>query len=253
MDRFKHAFANGKAFVSYSVVGQDGLAHSKKCVLALIKAGVSILEIGVPFSDPVADGPVIQKAMQDALKRDTNIFDVLKLISEIRESSDIPIVLFTYYNPILNADCKDIYAKIAAAGVDAILIVDLPLEEADEHQTNCNRVAIKPIYLVSPVTPEPRIKQIAAQNGAFIYYVCRKGTTGIKSDLPKDLAEKIQQIKQITSIPVIAGFGIANKTTAKAVLEHADGFVVGSLLVKTIQAGASPNELARIAKSVDPR
>lgn len=232
------------AFIAYLTAGDGGMDYSLEAALALEKGGVDLLEIGIPFSDPVADGPVIQKAMERSLKAGTTPEMVLGLIKEIRKRSSIPIVIFTYYNPIFLGG-EQFLKKAKEAGADGILIVDLPLEE------NCP--ILDRVLLVSPSTPDERIEQIAKKAKGFIYYVCQKGTTGARQELPEAVKTDIARIKKYTSVPVVAGFGISNKKTAEMALKSADGFVVGSLFVDAIGKKISPEELTQLARSIDPR
>ncbi len=229
MSRISQAFIKKEAFIGYLTAG-DAL---KEHFLSLVKMGVNILEIGIPFSDPVADGPVIQKAMQRALAAQTTPEKVLQLVSEIRKESDVAIVLFTYFNPI-QRDLKGFLSRAKSAGADGILVVDLPLEESIEYRSLCKQFGLSPIFVVAPSTPPERIRAISESAEGFIYYACRKGTTGARSSLPDDLEEKLKQIRAHTELPIAVGFGISNRETADAVLKVADGFVVGSYFVENI-------------------
>jgi len=239
-------FEQGPAIISYITAGDGGMEYSLQAVLALVQAGVNIIELGVPFSDPIADGPVIQRAMQRALEAGTNLDDVLYLVRNIRKQTSVPIILFSYYNPILNAMNHNRLIQIKTSGVNALLVVDLPLEEARILQQQCDQHDIKLIYLVTPTTPLDRIKAIAEHAKGFIYYACRKGITGVRSSLPTDLTKHINQIKEVTNTPVVVGFGIADKSAVDSVLSIADGVVIGSHLVQAIEDGACPQDLGRI-------
>lgn len=240
-------------FIAYLTAGQKGLDFSIQAALALVKGGVDILEIGVPFSDPIADGPVIQNAANESLKLGTTIFDVLELIKKIRKQTNVPIILFSYYNPILQAESKRFFQVAKDVGVDGILVVDLPLEEAAGFEENCRKVGVDPIFIIAPSTPKKRIKLISKHARRFLYYACRKGTTGMQSGLPSGFKEKIQEIKSVVSLPVVTGFGIASCESAQKVVKYADGFVVGSLFVDAIAKGASAKKLTELAKQIDPR
>lgn len=251
MNRIENIFKkNKKVFVAYLTAGHKGIEYSFESAIAMIEGGVNILEIGIPFSDPIADGPVIQKAMQDALQRKTSINDVFSLVGKIREhDKNVPIVLFSYLNPILKIGL-DFYIKAAKAGADAILIVDMPLEESKKIHQKCKDSALELIFIISPSTPKKRIKEIIKHAGGFLYYVCRKGTTGMKSQLPEGFAEKIEEIKSSSKLPVVAGFGISSKSMADEVLQYADGFVVGSYLVDAMQKGIGKDELTSITRNL---
>ncbi|WP_423063986.1 tryptophan synthase subunit alpha [Candidiatus Paracoxiella cheracis] len=252
MNRITEQFKHKPAFVGYLTVGDGGLQRTYDSALALVAGGVDILEVGVPFSDPVADGPTIQQASQRALDNGTTLKDVLDLIKKLRKQVNIPIILFSYYNPLIQAG-NEFYRRAKEASVDGCLVVDLPLEEADNHEAACTEVGIDPIFLISPSTPKERIEKINQHAKGMLYYVSRKGTTGMKSTLPGDFQQKIQNIKSLTHLPVVAGFGISNRDMAADVLQQADGFVIGSLFVKAVADGMSPSDLTQLAKSIDPR
>lgn len=253
MNIIENVFKNRKAFVAYITAGHRGLSYTQEAALSLIEGGVDILEIGVPFSDPMADGPVIQQAMSDALNNSVDFDGVLRTIENIKKVSQTPIVLFTYLNPLLAQGLQISLNNAANAGVDALLVVDLPLEESAEYFEQCNTYALNPIGLLSPTTPAERIKTIAESAQGFLYYVCRNGTTGVKDSLPQGYEEKISVIKANASLPVVSGFGIGNREMAKNALECADGFVVGSAFVNAINQDARPEDLKQLALNIDPR
>lgn len=221
--------------------------NSVEMAKALIEGGVDVLELGIPFSDPIADGPVIQEATTRALQNGMTPKKVLDIVRELRKTTNIDIILFTYFNPILNAG-EEYLLEAKNAGVTGILIVDLPLEHID----SINAHGLNVIQIISASTPEERIKKIAKHASGFIYYACRKGTTGVKNDLPEDLEERVKQIKAHTDLPVAVGFGISTKEMAAKVLNCADAFVIGSLFVKAILDGKTPKELLALAQSVNP-
>lgn len=246
---------NKKAFIAYLTAGDGGIAYTKSCAMALIAGGVDILEIGIPFSDPIADGPVIQAAMVRSLAQRTSFIDVLGLIQEIKQATNhqIPIVLFSYYNPILSVEKDNQYLLARDAGVDAMLIVDLPPESADAHVQACKTAHIAPVFVVTNTTPDNRIPFLSQLSPGFLYYACRKGTTGMRSALPADFTENIMRIKSQSSVPVVVGFGISNRDTAGIAIQYADGFVVGSAFVKAIAEGISMQALTTLAREIDPR
>ncbi|MEM9242749.1 MAG: tryptophan synthase subunit alpha [Pseudomonadota bacterium] len=253
MNKIEYTFARKPAFIAYLTAGQRSLAFTQDAAIALVQGGVSLLEIGVPFSDPIADGPVIQSAMQQGVEANITINTVLEVIQNIKKTIDVPIILFTYYNPLLNAANNNIYEKARVAGVDGVLVVDLPLEEADDHFNQCKQYNISPISVIASSTAVDRIQRIGQKSSGFLYYACRNGTTGIKRSLPDNYQDKVQQIKQCSHLPVAAGFGISDKKTAAAALSCADGFVVGSLFIKAIAARATTKELTQLAQQIDPR
>ena len=246
-------FENGPAYVAYLTAGDGGLNRTLEAMCALCDGGVNIIELGVPFSDPTADGPVIQQASSRALSAGTTIFDVLELAKQFKQKRSIPIVLFSYYNPVLSAMEHDFFVKAKEAGIDGILIVDLPIEESESYREQCLQVGIAPIFILTPASSEERIKMITEKAEGFIYYACRKGTTGIRSDLPADFNQKISTIKKMTTKPIVVGFGISNSQQAKEVLSYVQGFVVGSYFVKASAEGKSVDELKVLAKNIHPR
>lgn len=253
MSRITHTFKQRPAFIGYLTAGDGDMASCLHRLLALVAGGVDMLEIGVPFSDPVADGPVIQRAMVRGLANNVGIFDVLQLVREVRQYTDVPIILFGYLNPLLAAMRHNFFKAAKESGVDGILIVDLPIEASAPYMQPMREHGIAPILVVTPSTSAARIQTIQSQTNAFLYYACRKGITGVRSGLPDGYEQKMQEIKAISQVPVVAGFGIADRVTAKAVLQQADGFVVGSRFVSAVEEGASPAELTALAQAIDPR
>ena len=239
-------------FVGYLTAGDGGMTRSKEAMLALVAGGVNILEVGVPFSDPIADGPIIQSAAKRALASGATIEKVLQLVLALKQEAKTPIILFTYYNPILNAG-PNFYRRAKQAGVDGCLVVDLPLEESSVYQKACAKENLDPIFLISPSTPKERVEQIAKQGRGMLYYVSRLGTTGLRSDLSADLKARLTMIKSISKLPVVAGFGVTNREMAKAILAYADGFVVGSLFVAAVAKGETPDQIQSLVKAIDPR
>lgn len=227
MSRISKAFAEKQAFVGYLTAGDAG----KKEFLDLVQMGVNVLEIGIPFSDPVADGPVIQKAMERALKQGMTPEKVLHLVRELRKETEVAMILFTYFNPI-QRDLKGFLKRAKEAGADGILIVDLPIEEGDTYRMFCKETDLEPIFVIAPSTPPERIGQIGQMAKGFLYYACRKGTTGVRNELPEDLGEKVAQIREKTDLPIAVGFGISSRVMADAVLKLADGFVIGTHFVE---------------------
>ncbi len=227
MSRISKAFQNKKAFVGYLTAGDAG----KKEFLELVRLGVNVLEVGIPFSDPVADGPVIQQAMNRALQKGTTPEVALEIIREIRKETDVAILIFTYLNPI-QKDLASFMLRAKEAGADGMLIIDLPLEESSEYRRLCQELDLAPIFVIAPSTPLERIDAIAKVGKGFLYYACRKGTTGVRAGLPEDLEEKIAQIRSKSDLPIAVGFGISKRKEADEILKIADGFVVGSYFVE---------------------
>jgi tryptophan synthase alpha chain len=253
MNRFHPLFSQKKIFVGYLTAGQRGLPYTEDAAVALVAGGVDILEIGIPFSDPIADGPSIQNAMQDALERKVQMNAILGTIEKIKKRVDVPIVVFGYYNTFLATQNNQVLAEFKNLDVEGILVVDLPLETSTSYFEECRLNKIEPISLIAPTTTARRIQEIDVHSHAFLYYVCRNGTTGLKSSLPEDYKEKMRGIKNNSNNPVVAGFGIGERSLAEQALEHADGFVVGSAFIEAITNGASANDLTTLAIAIDPR
>ncbi len=253
IERIKAFFAQNKAFVGYLTAGDGGIKRTLDASLALIEGGVNLLEIGMPFSDPIADGPVIQRAATRALESGTTLRDVLWLTEQIRKVSDIPLVLFSYLNPVLSTFNTSFFCDAKQAGIDGVLIVDCPIEESSDIHQRCQEQGIAPIYVITPSTPLSRIRQIDQHGAGFLYYACRKGTTGVRSSLPHDFAETMQRIQSNVHLPVVTGFGISTHEAASEVLRYANGVVVGSLFVKALEDGMSPDELTQLARNINPR
>lgn len=245
----KLAEQNQAAFVTYITAGDPTLESSLNCALALEKAGADVLELGVPFSDPLADGPTNQMAADRALKSGTTLPKVLELVSEIRKSSEIPIVLFTYLNPIYTYGYEKFLKDAAEIGVDGILNLDLPPDEASLHEELNNQSEIQEIRLISPTTPPERALEIAKSAEGFIYYVCQEGVTGARSELASDIDSRVQEIQEAAQVPVSVGFGISTTEQASQVAQAADGVVVGSALVNIIAQNPDSQELPELLKS----
>ena len=241
----KNAFAKGPAFIGYLTLGDGGLEYSLQSALSLVKGGVDILEIGLPFSDPIADGPVIQRAMERSLQNGTKTHDLIPFLQAFRKKSAIPIIVFSYYNPIL-ASGNAFLKQAKEAGADGMLLVDLSYELMP-------KTALDPILIVSTSTPQERLQHIVQKGRGFIYYACQKGTTGMRGSLPSHFGHDIARIKEVSSLPVVAGFGISNRQTAEEALRFADGFVVGSYFVEAMGRTVSPEELTKLAQQIDPR
>lgn len=238
-----------KALVFYLTAGDPGLKETEELIRCLDRSGVDILEIGVPFSDPTADGPVIQAASQRALKKNTTLPGILNLIKRVRRHTEIPIVLFGYYNPIFIMGCDKFAETAKAAGVDGVLVVDLPFEESKELRQYTDASGIDFIALIAPTTNNDRIRKIAAQAGGFLYYISVTGVTGTAKPQPEDVRKEVSRIKKITSLPIVVGFGITTPEEAAAIASLADGVVVGSAFVKLIEANSGKESLLRIAST----
>jgi tryptophan synthase alpha chain len=239
MNRIDQAFANARAtnraaFVGYLCAGDPDFDSSVEACRAVIEAGVDILELGVPFSDPLADGLTNQLAAQRALESGSNSGHVLDLVRAIRSFSEVPIVFYTYYNLVF-AQGSEVYAERAkAAGVDGILTLDLPPEEAGEHLEACEKHDLKTVFIVAPTTPDARLELICKATTGFVYYVSREGVTGEQASMSEGIQVQVEQIKQHTDRPVVVGFGVSNSDHVHTVAQAADGVVVGSAIVNCI-------------------
>lgn len=238
-----------KAFVAYLTAGDPDLETTAKLIPALEAAGVDIIEIGVPFSDPTADGPVIQAVSQRALKKGATLEKILAMIAGLRRFSGIPIVLFGYYNPILSYGPERFAADAAAAGVDGLLVVDLPPEEADELRRYSDPAGLDFITLIAPTTDPKRACKILRGATGFIYYISVTGVTGMAVPRPDDVRRDVKRLKGMTTLPVAVGFGISTPAQAATIAPLADGIVVGSALVRLIGDKGGSGDLIPAAAS----
>lgn len=223
-----------KALVVYLTAGYPDLATSRDLILALDAAGADVLELGVPFSDPTADGPAIQKASQEAIRNGTTLGRVLSSVRELRSSTNLPIVLFSYYNPIFSFGNQRFAREAAEAGADGVLVVDLPLEEAAELKKHTDPAGLDFISLVAPTTGVERVKKIVKGASGFIYYISLTGVTGEGKPPLEEIQEKVSQIRHETDLPVVAGFGISSPMEAREIAGGSDGVVVGSAFIRLI-------------------
>lgn len=229
-------FKNKPALVVYVTCGDPDLATTRDIVLAAIDAGASVVELGVPFSDPLADGPVIQRASERALKHGTSLEHVLKVAAEIREhSQSVGLVIFSYLNPILRMGLEK-FCKVARhAGIDGTLITDLPVEEAGKYLREARKNDLATIFLAAPTSTDERLKHIAELSTGFIYAVSRTGVTGARQQMSDDAQGLVKRIRRFSKLPVAVGFGISTPEQFAAVGGFADGAVVGSAIVQIIE------------------
>jgi len=240
-----------KAFIAYICAGDPSFEATRALALRLEKAGVDILELGLPFSDPLADGIVNQLAAQRALDAGATPRAVLDCVRQIRRDSQIPIVLYTYINPLLALGFEAFHRDAEEAGVDGLLILDLPPDEEGSELAPVG--GMRRIRLIAPTTPDERISRITAHAGGFIYYVSREGVTGEQASVAETLAERVEAIRRTTSLPVVVGFGVSNPDQAGQVAQLADGVVVGSAIVKRIaQFTGQPEMPDLVAEFVRP-
>jgi tryptophan synthase alpha chain len=247
MDRIAESFARARregraAFVAYLCAGDPDFSTSLAACRAVIEAGVDVLELGMAFSDPLADGLTNQLAAQRALESGMTPARTLELVREIRKFSQVPIVFYTYYNLIFANGVAAAVQAAKDAGVDGLLTLDLPPEEAGELQAACRVSDLKTVFIVAPTTPESRLPLITEAASGFIYYVSREGVTGVRSQLAGNIPEAVAAIKRHTSLPVVVGFGISTAAQVASVGASADGVVVGSALVNVIKENLSRPE-----------
>lgn len=230
------SFESKPALIAYVTCGDPDLAATRDVIFAAIEAGANTIELGVPFSDPVADGPVIQRASERALRNGTSLADVLKLAAEIREKhQSTGLVIFSYLNPVLKMGLTKFCMVARAAGVDGVLITDLPIEEADDYLREMRQNELAPIFLAAPTSTDARLKAIANASGGFIYAVSRTGVTGARQQLSKDAQDLVRRMRKFTQLPVAVGFGISTHEQFAEVGKYADGVVVGSAIVEVIE------------------
>lgn len=258
MNRIEERFARlrhtgEKGFIVYIGAGDPDLEATRRLALGLDQAGVDVLELGVPFSDPLADGLVNQLAAQRGLESGTTPPRVLETVAAIRRDSQLPVVLYIYFNLVHHYGVERFIRDAARAGVDGVLALDLPPDEAEEYERRMRDAGLSVIYLVAPTTPEERIEFIVRRGSGFIYYVSREGVTGMQARVADTVAQRTARIRAHTDLPIAVGFGISNPEQARAVARHADAVVVGSAVVNEIaQHGRVPDLVARVTRFVTP-
>ncbi|HPA17974.1 MAG TPA: tryptophan synthase subunit alpha [Verrucomicrobiae bacterium] len=244
--RFAELRAGGaRAFVAYLTAGDPSPAATPGLVLALERAGCDIIELGVPFSDPIADGPTIQQAFQRALGAGAHLGRVLEIIAEVRRSSQVPIVVFSYYNPVMRYGDAAFVADAVAAGADGLLLLDMPPEEAGGLIGRCDAEGLRWVTLVAPTTPLERLSELVGRSSGFVYLVSREGVTGARESLSGGIADGVARIRKQTSVPVCVGFGISTERQVREVAAHADGVVVGSAIVKVVAECGNSSDLCQ--------
>ena len=244
--------AKRKAFVAYITAGDPNLKITAQLIRAFERVGVDILELGIPFSDPLADGVVNQLAADRALKSGTTLSKALQMVAQLRRDGlKMPLVFFTYFNPIHRYGIQKFVREAACAGVDGILNLDLPPEEAESYIALMEREGIHPIYLIAPTTHPSRISKIVRKARGFIYYVSREGVTGMRKGITEGLALRIREIRRYTKIPIVVGFGISTPQQVYQVSRIADGCVVGSAIVHQIgELGKKHEAIPKITRWV---
>lgn len=238
------------AFIAYITAGDPSPERTPEIVAALERGGVDLIELGVPFSEPIADGPVIQRGADRALRAGTNVKKVLGIARKIREHSEIPILLFTYLNPVLRYGLERLAADAKAAGIDGCLLTDLSVEEAETYVGAMRAAGLDTVFLAAPTSTDRRLELVAKYSTGFVYLVSRTGVTGERASLSDALAPLIQRTRAVTSLPLAAGFGISTPEQAGIVAKMADGVVVGSAIVRLIEKNVSDSELEALAHSL---
>jgi tryptophan synthase alpha chain len=235
-DRFARQRAEGRpAFVAFLTAGDPSLERTVEAALALDQAGADVLELGVPFSDPLADGPVIQRSSERALARGVTLVGVLEAVRRIRERSELPLLLFSYYNPLLQYGVTRLLRDAKSAGVDGALVTDLPPEEAGEWIAAARAADLDTVFLASPTSPPERLRRVAEASRGFVYAVSRTGVTGERQALSADAGPLVERLRALTGVPVALGFGLSTPEQVREAAGIADGVVVGSALVRFLE------------------
>jgi tryptophan synthase alpha chain len=247
-------FNHKPGLVVYLTAGDPSLEATRAIALEAIDAGADMIELGVPFSDPVADGPIVQRASERALARGTCLKDVLALAREIRAARpEVGLILFTYFNPVLRYGLKKFADDAVAAGADGVLLTDMIVEEADDYLVEMNRVGLAPIFLAAPTSTDERLEAIATHSKGFVYAISRTGITGTQQSLTSDAATLVARVRRWTRLPIAVGFGISNAEHFAQVAEFADAAVIGSAIVELIERStpdSAPGAVARFIKGL---
>ena len=244
------AFPSHPGLVAYVTCGDPDLATTRDVVLAAARAGADVIELGVPFSDPVADGPVIQRASQRALEGGTRLDDVLDLAREIRRQSDVGLIVFSYLNPVLRFGLERFAAAARAAGVDGALITDLTVEESGAYLALMRAQRLATVFLAAPTSPDARLRRIAQASSGFVYAVSRTGITGQQKQLSAEARDLVRRLRRFTKLPIAVGFGISNAEQFAEVGKFADAAVVGSAIVQAIESAGKAGAAAAVAQLI---
>jgi tryptophan synthase alpha chain len=234
VNKITNAFANGKAFIPFITGGDPDIETTERLLYALDEAGADIIEIGIPFSDPIAEGPVIEKASERALRNGCTTDKLFALAKRVNGRINAPLLFMTYYNPVFTYGLDKFTAKCAACGVSGLIVPDLPYEERDELLTPCEQNGLDLISLIAP-TSEERCAEIAAKSNGFLYCVSSLGVTGVRSSIDDSARNMIERVKAVSQIPCAVGFGISTPEQAARVSAYADGVIVGSAIVRIIE------------------
>jgi tryptophan synthase alpha chain len=236
---------NKKAFIAFIMAGDPSLDVTKKLIFELSASGADIIELGVPFSDPIADGPTIQKSSQRGLKSKTTLASVFGLVKNARLKIQTPVVFLIYYNLVFHYGLERFVNSAVSSGVDGVIIPDLPVEESKEICKIAKKKRFSIIHLLAPTSPNDRIKKVASSSSGFVYYVSLTGTTGVRKKIPEELKANLKNIKKIAKIPVCVGFGISTYRQVKEVQKFADGAIVGSAIIKVIEKNIGKKDLVK--------
>lgn len=250
MSRIAERFARLKAearraLIPFVTAGDPDLETTYELLIELSRSGASLIELGVPFSDPVADGPVIQRASERALLQGSGVEEILTLVRRVREKTDVPLVLFSYFNPLLQFGLERLSAEAALAGVDGLLVTDLVPEEAEEFSSLLRAANLDMIFLVAPTSTDERLALVASRATGFIYAVSRAGVTGARDAVSRDAETLVARVRRFSDLPVAVGFGISNAEQVRDVWRYADAAVVGSAIVAEIESRAGEPDLAK--------
>ena len=255
MTRIQQLFEQRKAdkraaLIAYITAGDPSAARTLDYARALEKGGVDLVELGLPFSDPIADGPVIQRASERALKAGMNVERALTAVHELRKTSQIPLLLFTYLNPVLRYGLEKLARDAKTAGIDGCLLTDVSVEEAAPYVNAMRAAALDTVFLAAPTSTGKRLELVAQYSSGFVYLVSRTGVTGERASLSESLPALIERMRRASSLPLAAGFGISTRQQAADVAKVCDGVIVGSAIVRLIEQNGSPESLTQFARSL---
>ncbi len=250
MNRIDRKFAQlrkqgKKAFIAFVTAGDPDLKTTQNLVPAFEHAGADIIELGVPFSDPMADGPTIQAASQRALKNKVNLKQILGLVRRIRRSCQIPVILMTYYNPVFRYGVGKFIKDAVSAGVDGVIVPDLPPEEAGDLVKHAKKAGLATVFLAAPTSTNERLRTIVKVSTGFVYYVSLTGVTGARKNLPPDIKKNVRRAQSLTAKPVCVGFGISTPRQVKEIGSVADGIIVASAIIKEMERNAGRRDLVK--------
>ncbi len=233
MSRIKEAFENKKAFIAFVTGGDPDIETTENLIIAMANEGVSLIEIGIPFSDPIAEGPVIQEADERALSAGTTTDKLFDMVKRVRTKTNVPLVFMTYINPVYVYGKDKFFKNCSEAGIDGVIVPDVPFEEKEELQPFCTKYGVELVSMIAP-TSKDRVQVIAKDAEGFLYCVSSLGVTGVRSEIKNDIGELIKQVKEVSDIPCAIGFGISTPEQAKQMAALSDGVIVGSAIVRIV-------------------